>query len=69
VTDAKDQGPIDWGRVRERIPATAEPLLREIQEAYERSPEDPARAVEHALRAHVGRLRSQFQAACEGEKS
>jgi hypothetical protein len=60
-------GPIAWDRVRDRLPGTAEELLTEIRQAYERSPDEAPRAIERALRARLADLRARFLAAAGSE--
>jgi hypothetical protein len=60
---SKNAAPISWDRVRERLPSTAQEVLDEIQEAYERSPDDTARAIERVIRSRIAHLRNRFKEA------
>lgn len=60
-------GPIAWDRVKERLPGTARELVDEIQNACEERPDEPARAIEMALRSRIAGLRNRFRAASGGE--
>jgi hypothetical protein len=61
--EPRPTGPIDWDRVRARLPATTADLLAEIRQACEQSADDPSRAIERRLRAHLADLRARFLAA------
>jgi len=53
---------IKWDRIRETLPETAEALLRDIQQAFESSDNDPARAVDETLAEKISGLKARFEA-------
>jgi hypothetical protein len=59
---------IDWAQMKESLPETAWPQLEEVQKAYESDLDEPARAVELALREKVSGLRMKFEALKGGGK-
>jgi hypothetical protein len=54
--------------MKESLPETAWPQLEEVQKAYESDLDEPARAVELALREKVSGLRMKFEALKGGGK-
>jgi N12 class adenine-specific DNA methylase len=53
---------IDWAKMKDGLPKTAWQQLEDVQRAYEANNDDPARAVEMALREKVTGLRRRFEA-------
>lgn len=52
---------INWQKVREALPKTTAQLLTEIQQAYESGGDDPARAVDKALRGKISGLKTRYE--------
>ena len=51
---------IDWKNIRESLPATCAELVDLIEEEQGRGGEDPARAVDKALRERIARFRNRL---------
>jgi len=52
---------IDWAQIKNTLPKTAWGLVDEVREAYDSTHNEPARAVELALREKTSELRRQFE--------
>lgn len=68
MNSSNSSSSIAWGLVRDRLPSTTHELLNDIQKACEEHPDDVARSIERALRAHIARLRGRFEDAA-GDKA